>query len=368
MPRRGTRPTFDYAAASELLKRCFDLAGQQLAQGGISAIPSATQAAADTLFASTTQAYREALVGCALVKCVEPTTDIRRPYVGQGEHAYNGRTLDERVVNPFLKGRSVPCSSGPYLSALRRNVQFVPETLGQRDAKAYSAFLDYIVALEQASTVAEVEALLVYLLSRFIQLREASDVPLLRVKQLSLQQYRRLIDQLVRSPSGGLNSLLVAVAVFKAMKTRLSVDWDIQWQGINVADRASGAGGDITIKLAGESFLTIEVTERPVDAPRVVATFASKIAPTGIEDYMFLLGTSPATPEAILQAKQYFAQGHSVEFLNETEWAVSILATIGVAGRRLFYNDLVELLGDRSVPASVKMLWNDVVNGVVAQG
>src|ERR1041384_8089259 len=120
-------------------------------------------------FASRTQAYREALIGCALARIIDPEIDIRLPYMNQGENAFNGRTVDERVVNPFLRDHAIPCSTGPYLSAIRRNVSFIPETLGQRDRKAYLAFLRFISRLE-ASTPETARQYLRYLLLAFIDL------------------------------------------------------------------------------------------------------------------------------------------------------------------------------------------------------
>jgi len=135
----------DYAAARKRLDKAFAEAEVDFGKEQIAQVSSGTETAADTLFESGTQAFREALVGCALARILDQGFDIRLPYVKQGDDAFNGRTLDERVVNPFLHEKEIPSSKGPYLSALRRNVSFVKETAkGLRDKAAYGAFLRFL--------------------------------------------------------------------------------------------------------------------------------------------------------------------------------------------------------------------------------
>ncbi|MGQ9779186.1 MAG: hypothetical protein ACUVRM_04805 [Bacillota bacterium] len=81
--------------------------------------------AAEVLFASTVQSYREALLGCAIARIVNPEIDIRSPYdKQQGPRAFSGRSLDEKVINPFLTERRIPCSRGPYLASFRKEYPF----------------------------------------------------------------------------------------------------------------------------------------------------------------------------------------------------------------------------------------------------
>jgi hypothetical protein len=98
--------------------------------------------------------------------------------------------------------------------------------------------------------------------------------------------------------------------------------WEIDYQGINVADAASGVGGDITITHEGKIVFAAEVTERPLERARIVATFNTKIAPNGIEDYLFFVRSETLADDARQQARQYFAQGHEVNFLEIKNWVL----------------------------------------------
>lgn len=299
------------------------------------------------------------MTGCAIARLQDRRIDIRLPYVNQGERAFNGRTLDEKTVNPFLHDHRIPSSRGAFLGVFRRSVAFTASTRGGlRDKPGYDAFLTLIAYLEETGGENELRGFVRYVLFKFAGLREASVVLLSRLRQIGLEQYRTLISGLLATPSGGRFPVLLVVAAFRTIREFYSLDWVIEFQGINVSDAASGAGGDITISSAGRTLLAAEVTERRLDRNRVVSTFNTKIAPNGIEDYLFFVRLASLDPAARVQAAQYFAQGHEVNFLEIEEWVVMSLATMGAKGRAIFNHELMELLDGPDIPRSLKMAWN----------
>ena len=149
-------------------------------------------------------------------------------------------------------------------------------------------------------------------------------------------------------------------AMFTAIRNSFELDWDIIVQGINVADEASGAGGDIEIKKSGGVILAVEITERVIDKHRVQTTFQTKIAPKGIEDYLFLVTDNPED-EAIKQARQYFSQGHEVNFVDIQTYILMMLVSIGNAGRDCFNRILTERISKMDTQATLKVAWNDQI-------
>jgi hypothetical protein len=107
----------DYEHARTLLDEAFAQVEADLLQGKETAPPEGTEGAFHAIFRSNTQAYREALLGCTIARIQDRGIQIRVPYMGQGLRPFNGRTLDEKVVTPFLRSRRIPCSRGPYLSS-----------------------------------------------------------------------------------------------------------------------------------------------------------------------------------------------------------------------------------------------------------
>lgn len=357
--------TLDYENAANLLQGLFEEAEEAVRSKAEPPVEPEIVDAADKLFQSHTQSYREALLGCGLARLLDASVNIRQPYARHGENAFNGRTLDECVINPFLQDRGIPCSKGPYLASFRRSVKFVPETAeGLRDKKGYSALLAYIGALENADEE-DARRLMLYLLCRFVLLRNEADVPLSRISRLSLEQIQALTSKLLQVQSGGLVPVLLAVAMLQTVKSSFRLPWEIRCQGINVADKASGAGGDVTVEQEGKVVLALEVTERTVEESRVVSTFNTKIVRGGIEDYLFVYSASPPSEEARQAARRYFSSGHEINFLPVQDWVINNLGTLGAKGRSAFLTELLSLFEARDVPASVKIAWNDIVKDIV---
>lgn len=356
----------DYEEAKETLASAFAEAEEDYRRNQIETVPGEVEAASATLFKSNTQAFREALVGCCLARIADDAIDISKPYVNQGRDAYNGRTLDEQVVNPLLQEKEVPCSKGPYLSAFRRSISFVPEAAkGLRDKDAFRAMLVFINCLK-AEDADEARRYLVYLLQHFVALRERSKITLARINRLSIEQYSALMELLLGSASGGLVPVLLVVSAFEAIKATYDLPWQLEYQGINEADAASGAGGDVTVRRDGEVVLSVEVTERIIDEDRVRSTFRTKIAPNAIDDYLFFFAGAQPTEAALSRARGYFAQGHEINFAPVKDWIVTVLSTLGAAGRKVFTDELVAALDDTKVPAAIKVSWNKHVRTVLA--
>jgi len=194
---------------------------------------------------------------------------------------------------------------------------------------------------------------------KFIELREQGTVKLTRIQRLSLEQYENLIAKLLTVPSGGLLAVILSVAMFQTLSECFGLNWEIEWQGVNVADRAAGAGGDITVRSGEKVILADEVTERSIDKNRVVAKFNTKIAVHGLENYLFLFTQSAPAREARDAAQHYFGQGHDISFLPIAPWLVSCLGTIGCKCRKIFHEKILTLMDQRTVPAHIKIAWNE---------
>jgi hypothetical protein len=358
-------PAIDYERAATLLAESFARAEKTFYDKQEPVATADVISAADIIFASSTQALREALLGCVLAKAVEPSVNVRHPYVSHGSDSFNGRTLDENVVNPFFQQKLVPCSKGPYLASFRRSVKFNDETrAGIRDKAAYDAFLNYLTTLERAKENT-VLSLLDYLLFRFVQLRDAANITVLKISRLSLEQLRGVVTGLLDLESGGLVPVLLVVSMLRTIQTCYRLKWSITHQGINVSDKASGAVGDVTVTQDGKVLLAIEITERVIEKDRVVSTFNTKILTSGIEDYLFLYSSDAPANDAHAIARTYFSQGHEINFLPVADWLINNLATIGRRCREHFTAELVRAIDDAKVPAKVKLGWNNIVHATV---
>jgi hypothetical protein len=315
-----------------------------------------------TVFTSKTQAYREALLGSVLARLQRRDADLRLPYIKHGPTGYNAREIDQSVVNPFLKRKQIPSSTNPFLSSLRRGIKFTADTaVGIRDRAAFAAFVSTIERIGALITDEDLHAFLGRLLYKFLELREAANIPVAKVQRLSIPQYSALLQGLLATRSGGLFPVLIVLATLHAIKEVLGLPWEIRHQGLNEADAAAEQAGDITISVGGKAFIVCEVTERIVNKARVVSTFTEKIGPSGIEDYIFFVNFRAVGPdqEAVKQAQQYFNQGHEVTFVDIRTWALNLLVTFGKDVRRSFTAKMVSFLDASEVPRNAKVGWNE---------
>ena len=354
----------DYVAASNLLNGYFREVTSTFSEEAQS-ITARLQTAFDTVFESNTQSYREVLLGCALVRITNPEVNIRLPYVKQGADAFNGRTMDEQVINPFLMSKQIPCSKGPYLATFRRNVKLdITTREGLRDKVGYDAMLEILSEIEKANG-AEAKAILFCLLQKFIELRERSDIQLVSVVRLSVEQYRHFLDTLLHNQSGGLIPMLITEAIFDTINEQHNCSWEIARQGINAADGATGAAGDVTIIKDGVVVKAIEVTERPIGETRVVTTFNTKITTSDVKDYLFVYTSTTPDDGAYTAASTYFAQGYDINFIKLSNFVISVFIAGSANTRVIFMNKMLGLLRQPDVPAAVKTAWNDALQATI---
>ena len=355
-------PDIDYEAAGRSLRERFaDIEKLHVLSKG-PVVPDKIAQACAAMFSSKTQAYREVLLGCILARLANPETNVRQPYVEQGERAFSGRTLDEKVVNPFLHSMQIPSSKGPYLAVFRRSVQFDDATRrGLKDRLGYDALLEVLAYVEIQRERHSVLQLLDHVLYRFASLREDADIQIARLPRISLGQYESLISGLLSVPSGGRIPVILAVSMLETLSQIFRLDWIIEYAGINVTDAASGTSGDITVRRSGTVVMVLEVTERPVEASRVQTTFRSKIAASGVVDYLFMTDKRRVSPDAAEEASKYFAQGYEINFIDTSSWVFMCLATLGASGRTEYNKRLTTLFQSPELPNAVKTGWNNEV-------
>jgi hypothetical protein len=352
----------EYDQARTILQEHFNEVEKLYLAGTLLSPPAQLKKPYAAVFDSNTQAYREVLLGCLLAKLMNPRINIRQPYVDQGDSAFSGRTLDEKVINPFLQSAQIPSSRGPYLSVFRRSVQFDESTRGGlRDKIGYDALLEIFDYVDSGADSRRLSELLTSVLYRLVLLREDSNIQIARLPRASLDQYGALISALLSRPSGGRIPVMLVVSMLRTLAAVYELGWQVEVAGINVADAAAGALGDITVRSSGGVVMALEVTERPVEASRVQSTFRTKIATSGVVDYLFLVDIRRVGPEAIEEARKYFAQGYEVNFVDVNTWLVMSLATLGARGRSVYNTQLTELFGAPDLPKTVKAGWNEEV-------
>lgn len=349
----------EYDVATAVLTRAFSETTALFEHGTPPTVSSSVEKACDILFASSIQAYREALLGCALAKVTDSSIDIRRPQVNQSTQSFSGRSLDEKVVNQALVAMSIPCSKGPYLAVFRRDWSFYPRG-GVRDPGAYDCMLSIISTLESSEPETR-EDILRYLLYRFLMLREESDITVETLPPMSSRGYFYLVCSLLSQKSGGRFPLFAVAAALQGLGSSQTVPWEVSVQGINEADAASGAGGDITVTILEQCLFSVEVTERKVTSHRVETTYWTKVKPNNVNRYLFI-SSSDVSPDVRAKANQY--QHCSFYFLKTRDWLIDTLAVMDGKSHGVFNVALESQIRADSTPKAVRLAWNSTVRQI----
>jgi hypothetical protein len=359
-------PALNHEQAKRDIAEAFKEAETSFAGDGVPSVDSPFQSACDAVFRSNTSSYREVIPGFCLARLQDTTIDLHLPYANQGVTAFNARSLDTEVVNPFLHEQRLPAGKSPYLAVFRRQFRFLVENREQvRDKSAYDQLLN-VIAFLQAASPENARKALVYALYCYIRLREDSTIAIVKLNRISIKQYETLFNLLVHSPSGGRLPVLLVRSLLNAINEFFHAEWNVTVQEINVADRSSGAVGDVSVTKGEKVIFAAEITERQVERNRVVTTFNTKIAPSSIVDYIFFVTNSNQPDDSRQQAEMYFTQGHDVNFVIIQQWMVQMLITLGNEGREIFNRFLFDALSNAGTPRLVKVAWNKAVEAITS--
>jgi hypothetical protein len=355
----------DYALSKDTLLEVFKEA-EETANANADLFIQSHKDELTKVFKSATQSYREVLLGCTLVHLLYPEADLTKPYANHGGNSYNGRTLAESVISPVLDEKYIPCTRNPYLAVFRRSVSFVEDTAaGMRDKEGYHAFTALLDLIQKTNDYSVVKDQLIAILRLFIKIRDDALIPLARLNRVSMGQFKLLLKKLIVCKSGGLLPVLLTVAFFQTLAEYYTVPWEITYQGINVADRATGEGGDITIKASGKTYLAIEVTERIIGEDRVRATFNHKIIHNDIKDYLFVYTKRLPEAKAFEVASSYFPQGYDINLVGLEELIASSFQAMKADARTIFTGKMLQILSASNISSIAKVSWNNSVASLV---
>jgi DNA adenine methylase len=258
------------------------------------------------------------LLACALAKSYDPAVDIRKPYTEiEDDDAYSGRTYDEKYITSFITEHNLPCNATTaFLTpALRnRNVALTPDlNLVGHPAQLYQVVLQLLTNVYEGKVsaqdlLAEVIRWLLVVRNEKRQ-RMATLLEGLRASKdgvpLSAETIVTLIEQHLNSPRASRLPVLVVAAAYQTVEKYLG-ERIRPLYGHNVADKQTGALGDLEITLANDNNI---VTSYEMKTRRVTKDDLNhalhKIITTGkkIDNYIFI------TTDVIEQEVSDYAKG-----------------------------------------------------------
>lgn len=247
------------------------------------------------------------IVACALAKVHNPAVDIRKPYTEIGdEDAYSGRTYDERYVTEFILAHELPCNpTTAFLTpALRnRNITLTPAiNLVGRPANVYQAALQllddvYTNRISARDLLAETIRCLLIVRNEKQQRMQTLLASLKSARtetSLSAEGIVLLIDQHLKLKRSSRLPVLVVAAAYLAAEGQLK-EHIRPMHGHTMADRQTGALGDLEISLTGENNVvtcyemkTRQVLMEDIEQAIMKVAHSDQV----IDNYIFITTTS----------------------------------------------------------------------------
>ena len=210
-----------------------------------------------------------------------------------------------------------------------------------------------------------VETTLVRCLKSIARRLRAQSVEYPVPRRISLSQLCGLLDQYLYISDGGLRPMIVATALMRTLGEAFSIFTRVESQGLNEADAASGAPGDVSCFGAGEELvLAVEVKGHDLTYVELGATILSARS-TGVQNILFATpGIASVDREDIeRRIDDEFASGSNVHQISINELARAAFSLLGEDWRVRFVRAICDELDARSTDPADRVRFAELLGG-----
>ncbi len=234
------------------------------------------------------------VITACLKKIVDPKQDIR---IGQDnmENGYSNRSLDQRIVTPFLKRHDYTHCEASGLESGRNferplpwNLDYPSNPRGRGNRESFLAILDFVESGGDARIILQ------YMLYLDATRRETRQIVSHAPIEKSIQKIIRVFERHFNESSGQGKSRLPVLAVYGVYQlliqelARYKECTLLPLERRTTADLRSGSIGDIQVNVDGHAFEGVEIkSDKPVTAD-MVTELVRKFNGTEISRYYIL--------------------------------------------------------------------------------
>ena len=245
---------------------------------------------------------------------------------------WDPRSFCTRVVVPWVRRNQnvLGTSSDPYVNNPLRRPRLDEGMDSLNNREEWNALVRLLVDLQADASPSAVEETMVRCLKAIARrLREQSveyPVPL----RIGLVQLCGLLDRYLEVSDGGLRPLIVTTALMRILGEAFSIFTRVDSQGVNEADAASGAPGDVLCFGPDEELvLAVEVKGQNLTYVELESTIM-KARSTGVENILFATPKFASADRQAIEAKiaNEFALGcnvHQTSIIDLVRTAFSLL-------------------------------------------
>ena len=291
------------------------------------------------------------------------------PETAPAEGRWDPRSFCGRVVVPWVRSNHdvLGRSSDPYVNnPLRRpRLDEGMESLSPRNREEWDALVAHLTALQSDGRQTAIEGSLVRCLKSIARRLRAQSVTYPVPRRISLAQLCGLLDQYLYISDGGLRPMIVATALMRTLGEAFSIFTRVESQGLNEADAASGAPGDVSCFGADEALvLAVEVKGHNLTYVELGSTILSARA-AGVENILFATpGIASADTEDIEnRIGEEFASGSNVHQISINDLARATFSLLGEDWRVRFIRAICDELDARSTDPVDRVRFAELLGG-----
>lgn len=313
------------------------------------------------------QSIRYAIVTQMLGKIADPQRSLLRFQQGSGEGgAWDARSFCKAVVLAWeAENQNVlGGSSDPYISNPLR-VDRLTRDSTSRPKQSWEALFDLLERLDDAPADELKVAFRRVLRSLARRLQEQTftyPIP----GRISPRQLEDILAGFLEEASQGLRPLAVASAMFKVLGEAFSLFTEVDAQGLNEADAASGVPGDVLCCREGALCLAVEVKGEKLTREHVTASVRKVREFEGeLANLLFIApGIQADDRERIADLVQReWGLGLSIGISDILTLSRTVFMVLGEEWRVSFLREVGQELDGRSdLPA--RRAWREVLNGL----
>lgn len=282
---------------------------------------------------------------------------------------WDPRSFCSSVVAPWVQETSsvLGNSNDPYVNNPLRRSRLDVDTEPLKRKDLWRSLTDLLKDVQEADDPAHTELTLKRCLSsivrRFTELQVSYPVP----QRVSLEQVFKAVSELMSLKSGGEASLVVVAALLRVFGATTGYFERVDRQGINEADAATNAPGDVLCFRKDEALptLAVEVKDRSLTLLELNATI-QKSREAQVSEVLFA-AASPTDAERIeidRKIRQEWGQGTSVYHVEIADLIHAVFPLLGSDARVDFLREIGNDFDANAIQPAIRTSWSDILRRI----
>lgn len=203
------------------------------------------------------------LMTALLAKTDNKRIDTRQPYPKLGDKSFQGRTIDETYIQPFIHIHALPCNgTTAFLTPAFRTLETALTKSSFDKCRPKSVYHDLMDVLDYVEThPKESKNILVQLVKNLIEIKKESGETIAKMvsnlssakkRELSSEEITNLLNQHLHCKGSSRLPVLMFAAAYQSVQNLLHEE-SRTLLAHNAADKQTGAIGDLEITLSNEN-------------------------------------------------------------------------------------------------------------------